>query len=97
MVVRTVATAEDQCRYGLAAGPDLGQGRSGPGLPESGESACRRADLPQHLRRGWIGDVEGIVVLATAAHAAKEVDLVTVFGRALPGAPTSGQIRGEPP
>src|SRR5690606_18271081 len=61
MVIRAVATAEYQCRYRLAAGPDLGQGRSRPGLPESGEAAGFRAYLPQHLRRVRIGNVKGIV------------------------------------
>src|SRR5690606_20371029 len=96
MVVRAVATAEYQCRYRLAAGPDLGQGWGRPGLPESGEAAGFRAYLPQHLRRVRIGNVKGIVMLATAAHAAVEVDLVAVLSRALPGNPAAVQtIRSE--
>src|SRR5690606_38371936 len=50
MVVRAVATARRQCWHGLAVGPSLDRCRGRPGLPESGEAACFRADLPQHLR-----------------------------------------------
>src|SRR5690606_32273426 len=85
MVLGAVAATENQRGYRSARGRHTNEGRGGPGLTQPLEAGIAGVDLPFEFRAGWVGYIQRVEVLASAAHAAIEVNSFRLGGYCFAG------------